>query len=240
MVSQKMKNSCILFLLLVFVSIIQAEVLFEAKVYRQGSNKKELLFYHYNTIETKGKQKIITHYYTTPDSTIATIDKVVLENGVFNTASAEFLEVDESGKLYRSEDKLLMQFQKNSKSKEKEIDFPDNLLVGPLFNDYIKANWEKLTSTEMIKFRLPAPEILRTVEFSFQKIDDSPYQKSNSVVFELDATNILLKWLIQPSYFVYDLSSKRLQEIHGNSILKTKVDGKWTKSTNVEIYYQYP
>ena len=41
-----------------------------------------------------------------------------------------------------------------------------------------------------------------------------------------------------PVELVYDLETKRLLEIHGESLLKRKVNGK-TENPVVDIYYRY-
>jgi hypothetical protein len=48
-----------------------------------------------------------------------------------------------------------------------------------------------------------------------------------------------LKLVVRPSYFVYEIVTKRLMEIYGTTILRTKQNGKWQNSTDVNMYYEY-
>jgi len=226
-------------LILLSLSILIAEDIFSAKVYRQGTNLQELLFDHYNTIEKQGDKTILTHYYARPDSTIATIDKVILEGDEFKLSESQFLEVNEIGSVIRNGNKMIMKFEKDGKVKERKMDYPPDLLVGPLFNDHIIKNWQKLIDGDKIYFQLPAPNIQRVATFTFQKVDNSPYQKPGQIVYKLSAASIFLKLLVSPSYFVYDVATKRLMEIHGTTILRTKKNGKWQTSTDVEMFYKY-
>lgn len=204
-----------------------------------GSDRQELLFGHYNTVQQNGDETILTHYYSRPDSSIATIDEVVLENGKFKSSKSQFLEVNEIGSVIRNEDRMIMRFEKDGKIKEKELEYPPELLVGPMFSDHIVQNWTTLITDKKIYFKLPAPNIQKVATFTFETVNDSEYGKSGQIVFKLDAASFFLKLVVRPSYFVYDIATKRLLEIHGTTILRTKQNGKWQNSTDVNMYYEY-
>ena len=227
------------FVLLVTSSLFPAEELFQAEIYRQGSNKQDFLFYHYNEIEETDSLTYLRHFYIRADSSIATLDEVVMEDGEFRSSRAEFFEVNEVGSVLRNGDRMILQFEKNGETKEKEKNYPIDLLVGPLFNDYIIENWETLLNNEKIYFKLPAPDIQQVATFNLKEVKNSEYAKSGHIVFKMNVASIFLKLLVKPSYFVYELESKRLKSIHGMTILRTKKDGKWQPSTNVDIYYSY-
>ncbi len=229
----------ILIILLLFVSILQAEDMFQAEVYKQGSNKGEFLFYHYNEISQEDSLTYLTHYYVLADSTVATKDEVVLVNGEFLSSRAEFFEVNEVGSVLRNGDRMILRFEKDGEVREKEKDYPEDLLVGPLFNDFITQQWQKLLEGEKIYFKLPAPDIQQVATFTFRKDSNSDYQKPGQIVFKMNVASIFLKLLVKPSYFVYDLETKRLMSIHGMTILRTREKGEWQQSTDVDIYYSY-
>ena len=48
-----------------------------------------------------------------------------------------------------------------------------------------------------------------------------------------------LKLFLKPTYFVYDETTRELVSIHGVTILRTKENGEWQKTTNVDIYYEF-
>ncbi|MCF7793911.1 MAG: hypothetical protein K9N39_07930 [Candidatus Cloacimonetes bacterium] len=203
------------------------------------SNKEDLLFFHYNEHIRNKDQTILRHYYVRPDSTVATIDEVMLEKGEFKQSKADFLEVDETGMVIRDGDRMTLSFRKADKNKERELDYPADLLVGPLFNIHIKKNWDKLIEGEKIYFKLPAPDIQQVATFTFQEVKNSEYNKEGHIVFELDAASFFLQLLVKPSFFVYQISSQKLMEIHGTTILRTKQNGKWQNTTDVNMYYEY-
>lgn len=229
----------IIILILINVALLWSEEIFSAKVYLLDSNKQELLFDHYNTVQQEGDRTILTHFYSRPDSSIATIDEVILEKGEFISSKSQFLEVDEIGSVVRKSDKMTMRFEKDGKVIEKELNYPADLLVGPMFNDHIIEKWEALNSEEKIYFKLPAPNIQKVATFTFQEVKNSGYEKPDYIVFKLDAASIFLKLVVRPSFFVYEIATKRLMEIHGTTILRTKQNGKWQNSTDVNMYYEY-
>lgn len=232
-------NRIFFLILLLIISAVEAEELFQAEVYRQDSNRQEFLFYHYNEIIVEENRTILRHYYTLADSTIATLDEVVLENGEFKTSRAQFFEVDEVGSVLRNGDRMILRFEKDGEVREKEKEYPEDLLVGPLFNDHIVENWQTLLDGDKIYFKLPAPDIQQVATFTFRKVENSDYNKAGQIVFKLDVASIFLKLFVKPSYFVYELDTKRLMSIHGMTILRTQENGKWQQSTNVDIYYSY-
>lgn len=221
------------------ISLLAAEELFFSRVYRQNSDPRELLFYHYNRNANTDQKTILSHYYVLPDSSIAVIDEVILENGEFRQSQSQFLEVNEIGTVIRRGERMTLRFSKDGKTKEKELDYPPDLLVGPLFNDHIIKNWQSLLAGEKIYFKLPAPDIQQVATFTFEKDEKTEYEKPGHIVFKLDAASFFLRFLVRPSYFVYDLQSRRLMEIHGTTILRTKQNGKWQNSTDVNMYYEY-
>jgi hypothetical protein len=229
-----------IFLLIIFTSsLLAAEDIFTAKVYLQNTNREEFLFYHYNEIIRDGEKEYLRHYYLLPDSSIATLDEVVLVNDQFKSSRAEFFEVNEVGSVIRNNRSMILRFEKDGEVSEKEKDYPEDLLVGPLFNDHIKENWQALTSGEKIYFKLPAPDIHQVATFTFRKVENTEYENEGDIVLKLNVASIFLKLLVKPSYFVYEISTRRLKSIHGMTILRTKQDGKWQQSTNVDIYYNY-
>ena len=228
-----------LMLLMLVSSLLKAEELFQAEVYGQDSNREEFLFYHFNEIIQDSSKTILRHYYTLADSTVATLDEVVLENGQFKSSRAQFFEVNEVGSVLRNGDRMILRFEKDGEIREKEKEYPEDLLVGPLFNDHILKNWQALLDGEKIYFKLPAPDIQQVATFTFREVNNKDYDKPGQIVFKLDVASIFLKLLVKPSYFVYELDTKRLMSIHGMTILRTQKNGKWQQSTNVDIYYSY-
>jgi hypothetical protein len=230
-----LKNS-LLFFFLFFVFISHAEELFIGQVYRQ--NTDELIFLQTNEFFEYADSTVLIHKYLHPDSSLAALDKVTLQNNTLKRTYTHFFDVEEIGEIKVEGTSVIMNFWKENDRKSKVFDFPEALVVGPLFNKHIIDNWDTLLREEKLYLKLPAPEVMQIATFTFKPVE-SNYGKKNQIVFKLSPASIILKLFIAPSYFVYDLETKLLQSIHGNTILKTKENGKFTKTTDVDIYYRY-
>lgn len=224
-----------LFVLLISMGVLAlaAEPLFEAEVYRQDSD--ELLFYQYNQVTKSGDTTTLEHFYITPDSSRAAYDMVTVRNGKLYAAITNFPQVGESARLLRQGDELVMQFEADNKSDEGRFDFPENLVVGPLFTDFIVSHWNRLMDGESITITLPAPRVMRLARFTLRRIR----RDEQRVTIRMSVSSIFLKLFIGSSDFVFDLAHRRLREIHGATILKTRTQKGWSQSTDASIYYQY-
>jgi hypothetical protein len=80
--------------------------------------------------------------------------------------------------------------------------------------------------------------IQRIAKFQIYKNDESPYLRDGAVVFKMEVTNRIYRLFLKPVDMVYDLETKRLIEIHGQSLLRRRVNGK-VENPIVDIYYRY-
>lgn len=230
-----LKNS-LLFFFLLLAFILKAEEQFLGKVYQQ--NTDELIFFQTNEFFEYPDSTVLIHKYLHPDSSLAALDKVILQNDKLKSTYTQFFDVEEIGEIKVDDNSIIMNFWKEDNMKSKVFDLPEDLIVGPLFNKHVTENWNSLLRGEKLYLKLPAPEVMQIATFTFKPVE-SGYANTDQVVFKLSPASIILKLFIAPSYFVYDLETKLLRSIHGNTILKTKKKGKFTKTTDVDIYYQY-
>lgn len=226
-------------IIVLIINSVYADPVFQAKVYRQGSNKTEFLFHHFNEVIEKDSLTILRHHYVLPDSTPAVLDEMTLKNGEFYATQSQLYEKGTAAYLLRNGKKLNITFESKDETKEKETDFPESLIAGPVFDRYVQDNWETLISEESVNFHLPAPEFLRTAKFKMSQVENSDYNREGVLVFKMEAASFFLRFFVDASYFVYDKETKLLREIHGLTILPTKQDGKF-ENTYVNMYYTYP
>lgn len=227
-------------LLLIFIPfLLSAADTFSAEVYKQDTDPPLLLYYQYNDYEIQGETEVLSHYYLLPDSSEAVTEKAFLRDGKLWKYNSNFYVTDEFSEIIVSDDEISISYTNNGKTKSKTFPFNDKLLVGPLFVEYLVSKWDELITGETVKFRLPASDLLTTAGFYLKKIENSPYEKPGTVVIKMGVSSIFLKLLIKSSYFVMDIDTKKVQEIHGLSILPHQDNGEWKKTTNVNIYYKY-
>jgi len=229
--------------LLLIVILIPAIVIagdsFIAEVYKQDTDPPLLLYYHYNEYENNGDTEILSHYYLLPDSSNGVVEKAVLRNGTLWKYNANIYVTDESSEIILENDQLSIIYNNEGKIKSKSISFSDTLLVGPIFVEHLVSKWDQLLSGKTVRFRLPAPDMLTSAGFYLKKINNSKYEQPGTVVIKMGVSSVFLKLLIKPSYFVMDIETKKVKEIHGLSILPHQENGTWKKTTNVNIYFTY-
>lgn len=232
-----MKYNIILIITIVIATSLFADDEYIARVYNTDTSPSTFLYYHYSEQKNLDDQEILYHYYLLPDSTDAVVEKAIIVNGKLKEYTSDFLILNEQSVLELDNGILTITYTKDGKTKTKTMDFNDTLLVGPLFVEHLVAHWDGLMAGETVKFRLPAADMLTTAGFYLKQIDDSKFQKPGTVVIKMGVSSIFLKLLIKPSYFVMNTETRKVEEIHGLSILPHKKDGDWKKTTNVEIYF---
>lgn len=231
-------SAALIFLLI--LSPLAAQDLFEADIYLMGTNKEVKLFTHKNSEETKDGKLVWTQYYYQPDGTLFAQDRLILDTaGRWETHKTSFPPLNEYSVMERKSDEVSFVFSRNGKEKNKDrkIEYP--VVFGPTQQRFLSENFEKITSGELLTIFTPAPEFLRLIEFKIQRIENSEYELPGTMVVQMETQNPILSWFLGKSFYVVDLVSGRIAEIHGASILKRQVDGKW-EYVDVDMYFSYP
>jgi hypothetical protein len=207
----------------------------KADIYRQ--NTKELIFTYQDETIAYRDSTVIRHFYYTPEGVLAAIDEAVTQENSLIRAKTRLLQIDEAGQSFLSNDKVLLHFNRKGDVKQKEFSIDKEILVGPLFDTFVQENWTSLIGGEDERFLLPAPDVMMIGNFSLKRVD-SEYTTPEKAVFRLSPVSLFLKIFITPSYFVYNLKTRELTEIHGTTILPTQKNGKWGKTTDADIYFR--
>jgi hypothetical protein len=227
-------------ILLLFLIPLMAQDLFEANIYLMGSNKEVKLFTHKNSEEKSGDELVWTQYYYQPDGTLFATDQLILDsNENWHTHKTSFPVINEHSVMVRQDDKVSFEFTRDGKTKNKSRKMEEPIVFGPTQQRFLYERFDKIKSGEVISIYTPAPEFLRIIEFKIRRIDDSEYERPGTMVVEMGTQNPILSWFLGKSYYVIDLDSGRIAEIHGASILKREVNGKW-EYADVDMYFTYP
>ncbi|MBN2828887.1 MAG: hypothetical protein JXR56_01045 [Candidatus Cloacimonetes bacterium] len=214
-----------------FLSVFAAK----ADIYRQNTN--ELIFTYQDEVTAYSDSTVIRHLYYTPEGELAAIDEAVIQDKTLIRGKTRLLQVDETGESFLNKDNILLRFNRKGDVKQKDFSIDKEILVGPLFDTFVQRNWKALIDGTDLRFLLPAPDVMMIGNFSLKKVE-SDYTTAEKVVFRLSPVSIFLKIFISPSYFVYDLRTRELTEIHGTTILPTLNKGKWSKTTDADIFFR--
>lgn len=149
------KSWIILFLLLTLcLNFLMAEEVARADIYRQGSNRKELLFLFESRVEREGEREILTHsYYTAGGDLFAQerIENNVAEDDYHYTVS--FLPWNETARLEYTRGEMVIFFEREGTIKPKEIAKRDDLIFGPTQQRFIT---DDLNALLRVKNKVPS------------------------------------------------------------------------------------
>ncbi|MDD3965666.1 MAG: hypothetical protein WC372_01280 [Candidatus Neomarinimicrobiota bacterium] len=236
--SKRIRNTGMLFLIL--LSSLMAQDLFEADIYLLGSNKEVKLFTHKNSEEKVNGEWIWTQYYYQPNGSLFATDQLILDqNGDWHTHKTAFPPLNEYSVMERKGEDLAFRFSRDGKSKTKDRKIEMPVVFGPTQQRFLYENIDRIAKGEEVSIYTPAPEFLRLIEFKVKRIDGSEYEKPGHMVVEMGTQNPIISWFLGKSYYVVDLQSRLIMEIHGASILKREVKGKW-ELVSVDMYFRYP
>jgi len=199
---------------------------FDAKIYEMGSG--EFLFRYTNADELSGSERRLTNEYRNPDGEFFARERVVLEGETLVRHTTEFFMLGENSLIERRGKDIELSFTREGKTKSKSLEYP-------------QAQGETLTrfkAGETVRFLIPAPEFSALIRFTMGPAGKSMYTRTGALVLAMETKSPFLRFLVGTNYFVVDEKNGRILEIHGPSVLKKRVGGKW-KLVDVDIYFAY-
>ena len=218
-------------------SVLFAEDLFTAMIYPED-DPVNLAYTHSNKVEQIGDSTVIDHFYYTPDGKPYVHDKVILINDqpVFN--SLEFYQIGEYSSFTKNGDHADLYYKRDGKEKFVSRDMRSPLIFAPTQQDAIKNNLNALLAGEPVIFNIFASEVLMLVKMKVEPLQDSKYDRKGCIVLIMRPKSKLIDWFVDEVYYVVEISTGRLLEMHGFSTLRQKVDDKW-EFKDMDFYYTY-
>ncbi|MDF1762101.1 MAG: hypothetical protein P1U57_01715 [Oleibacter sp.] len=126
-----------------------------------------------------------------------------------------------------------LSYTEDGEIKSKEIGKPDNTpVIDAGFDEFVRANWEKLLKDKTVRFSFAVPSRLEWVDFRLipKKHTDTELR------VEMRLESRMLSWLMDPVQLTYEISTKRLLRYQGlTNILNTSEE-----SIYADIRYEYP
>lgn len=238
-----MENKIItIFLLSLMTLTLNAESIqtLEGKIYREGTDKRDLMYIQKEYIEfdIENGLKTITHSYYDPQGIEVAREWVQIENGEVKVYGNQFNRIDTFGLLSKEGNNYNMIFYDGKKTKDKNLALPYSWVAGPLLASHISENLQDILEGEKIEFHLPFFDRLTTVPFIFSLKEDFPEKGLAIVDFKLK--NFLLGLLIDTIEFVVDRDTGRVLEIHGPTVLPDPLNPDNKGQVDANIYYTYP
>ncbi len=217
---------------------VEAEELFNADLYLAGTNRQQLIFRQKNSIVRKKDITVLTHTYTHVDGRLAAREEVTLREGKFQKYEVNMPETGCGCLLERDEGKLRFSFTRPDNPKKGEDNFTSDLVTGPTLTDFVHSRWAALRRGETVFFNLPSMTLQRLARFQLKQITGSPRNREGVAVFLMKIDNVFFRLLLEPVELVYDVRTRRLVEIYGQSLLERRVNGR-LENPVVDIVYRY-
>jgi len=219
--------------------LLCGEERFESEIYWKGSDQKDPVFIYKNAADTVDGRRVLGHYYYKPDGPLFASEELFLgEDGQWQKHVIDFPVLEERSVMLNKGDEVELRFHKEGNTKSRTRELQEPLLFGPVQQEFVRKNLQALKSGEKIYFYLPAAEFGLLVQFKMEKTDDTPYGSPGAFVVMMSTKSFILSWFLGDSYFVLDKEDATILEIHGSSVLKQQVDGKW-EYIDVDIDMEY-
>jgi hypothetical protein len=110
----------------------------------------------------------------------------------------------------------------------------DDLITGPLAENFIADHWDKLNDGKRFTARLAVFEREETIGFSFKKKADTEVDGKPAVIIVMRPTSVFVSMVVSPMEIVVDKESRKVVHYTGRTPLKEKDD----KILNAEIVYE--
>lgn len=115
-----------------------------------------------------------------------------------------------------------------------EPDSPGVIDAG--FDQFVRERWDELLLGDPLVFYFIAPIEHDSFRFRITKVDDIEFEGRDAVRIKMTLDNVVLRWLLEPIWLVYDAETQRILEYKGI----TNVNNDEGKNFHARILYQYP
>ena len=209
-----------------------------ADFYALGSNQTEKLF-HFNREEVVVGDKTVAKVVTKDLSAKVVVTEELTMQGprVLKYVQDE-KQTGESGALEVKGDSLVFSYTKNGETKTATEDSPDDLIVPPAIEDFLKRNWTPILKGDSVSARFAVLDRKETVGFKFFKISETKFDGQEAIVVKMKPTSIVISALVDPLLFTMSKDGARTLKMEGRVLAKQQVDDKW-KDLDAEIVYHY-
>jgi hypothetical protein len=211
----------------------------KGQLFELGSHRGKLLFREALTETVEGGQlKAIRRVFSYPDGREAVVDEATFEGGALKRYRLEQKQTGAQGALEVSGGQVRFSHTAAGKTKTAEESLTPDLVVAPTVVPYLQARWDVLLKGGEVKVRYASLERRETVGFTFAKVSEKRVGDRDAMVVRMKPTSFIIAALVDPLYFTFDTSNRRLLEVIGRTAPMIQVDGKW-KDLDVEMVLEY-
>ena len=197
-----------LFLVFHFVLAISQEVSQSDVFDLEGKTK--LFTYESKRIYDKDAMSFEAQFKDVVTGEIVASEKAQIKNGVIERYEVQRIPTKESGVIEVKDGKLIFSYNDAGKKSESKEPLKETTLVSASLVPHLESKFNELLAKKDVDFRYAVWYRKETVgfRFSFDK------EENDLVVIKMNPTNFLYKSLVNPIYFTYKKSSKKLVSIN--------------------------
>jgi hypothetical protein len=212
-----------------------------AKIYRDSKKPESLLFQFVRTNKENGdgtRQSRMVYSY--PNGEVAVIEEAKFDaTGGLLYFERQQNQIGEKGHIRVGSE---IQFSYTRSGQDEKTDseaLAPNFLVGPMITAFVQKRWDQILSGDIIATRFGVLERLETVGFDYQKVREEKSGGTDIIVVRMKPSSFIIAALVDPLYFSFRKSDKRLLSIRGRVIPKIKEGGKFV-DLDAELVFEDP
>lgn len=210
---------------------------FTAKIYDLKDHSK-LMFNYKSEIEVAGDVKTQINTVTDLNGDVLVVEttKMKAADGALISFEQDQKQLATLGRVEIRDKKAFFTFTKDGKAKNDDEAAEGNFVVTSTLLPYIHAHWEELMKGEIVKIRLGVLDRQESVGFQFKKEGEKKVGDTAAVVLKMKASSLIISAVVNPLFFTFDSSTKKLLEVEGRTSVKVKVDGKFKDFDGYTVY----
>jgi hypothetical protein len=199
-------------------------------LYKIGSQQRERLFrWEMDLNGNNWKQQ----YFDNNNHLIAE-DQLFWENDIVKNYSYARYPANETARIARKNNGYEYIQTVDGKTRTATQSVEANFLVGPMVSQFIRKNWTTLTGGKTITVNYGVPEQLKAFGFDIALDTSHPENKSNMIVFKMKPASVMLRFFVDPIYFVFTKDDRYIKKIIGRTMLMVK-EGNKLKPVDAEL-----
>lgn len=212
------------------------------KIYGVGKMQEAPLFIQTTEIQKDSKGGFTSSAkIEDPTGKLIMTEKVQVRENLLVSQEVEQLQSKEAWDLQVKDGQATFRTFKLSESGRQEqgsgkTQKVDNFINGPMMEDFIRQQWDKLAAGDVVKVAFSVLELERTVDFKFEKVKESERLGKKVVVIKMKPANFFISALVDSIFIEFDLTTKKMVYFKGRTPLKVLKSGE-LKPLDAEILY---
>lgn len=210
----------------------------ESSMYASGSDKKTLVYKGIYSVSVEGDKATQTNTIKDLNGVMAAKETLEEVNGKFSGYSLERINAGEGGDIKLIGNKLHFRYTKNNKTNVKEIDLPENFVVGPGLTAYAREHWKTIMKGEEIHVKYGVLDRQDIFRFKLFKVREEKRGDEQVVIVNFKPGSFFVSLLVDPVFITFSKDGSKVTDVSGRTFMLQNVNGGW-EPLNAETVYHH-